>query len=217
MRDPFVCDGPGLPDAGGPAGFGGNTGPSGQPVAGGVSGAIRQPERTQPVPGPGTVLRRTKHRHLKPIPRQHGLQQRNNRRPTSSRGNTRASRARAQARAWWSQRGEAAQPRRHLRTANRSAQRRRHGRWTGSPSTAATDLSAAPTTRKAAGSCGAAAQSTRRGRSSSCRRPLRGRRQRAHLVTRVGELIDVAIVKHADATTNGFCCEMEAGAQSAPR
>ena len=47
---------PGLPDAGGPAGFGGNTGPSGQPVAGGVSGAIRQPERTQPVPGPGTVL-----------------------------------------------------------------------------------------------------------------------------------------------------------------
>ena len=47
---------PGLPDAGGPAGFGGDTGPTGESVAGGIPGAVRKPERTQPVPGPGTVL-----------------------------------------------------------------------------------------------------------------------------------------------------------------
>ena len=45
-----------LPAAGGPAGFGGNVGADGQPMAAGVSGSVRKPELDQPLPGPGTIL-----------------------------------------------------------------------------------------------------------------------------------------------------------------
>ena len=44
--------GAGLPAAGGPAGFGS----SGQSVAGSVPGAVRQPESSQPLPSPGSIL-----------------------------------------------------------------------------------------------------------------------------------------------------------------
>ena len=42
----------GLPNAGGPAGFGATS----QSMANGVSGSVRQPEYKQPIPGPGSVL-----------------------------------------------------------------------------------------------------------------------------------------------------------------
>ena len=43
---------PGLPGAGGPAGFGSGS----QPMAGGVSGTQRKPEYAASIPGPGSVL-----------------------------------------------------------------------------------------------------------------------------------------------------------------
>jgi hypothetical protein len=47
---------PGLPNSGGPAGFGGNTSASGQPMANSVPGSFRKSEFAQPIPSPGTVL-----------------------------------------------------------------------------------------------------------------------------------------------------------------
>jgi hypothetical protein len=47
---------PGLPDSGGPAGFGGNTSASGQSLAAGIPGAFRKSEYAQPIPSPGSIL-----------------------------------------------------------------------------------------------------------------------------------------------------------------